>query len=220
MTFDRHSPALKAPQQAALRQVLAELSAPAEPGELDVEAAVLASFRSRVPPAAAAGRHSLPRRSLRRRFAPHARGLAAGLAAITIVAGGAAAAYAGVLPAPLQNFAHRVFDAPASPHPAAHHPGGGTPLPPGTTPARAVSPTKAPHSASPGPAHTHPQPRRAGHPSPPAHPAWPSARPSPHPDRSSHPVPPSQASQPASRSHSPGPPSGDSHTQQSSHAPE
>jgi hypothetical protein len=196
MIFDRLTPALKAPQQAALRQVLADLSGPAEPGDLAVEAAVLARFRNRVPPAALPG--PAPRMARWRRFAAHSRRLAAGLAAAAVVAGGAAAAYAGALPGPLQNFAHRVIDAPVARSPSGQQPGGVPHQRPGTTPARATSPGRAPHSAPPGPAHAHTQPGSDAHPSRPAHSSRPrpSANSSPHPARSSHPMPP-QASQPA-----------------------
>lgn len=200
MVFDRLSPALKAPHQAALRQVLDDLSGPAEPGELAVEAAVLARFRSRVHPAAA--RAAVARTSPWRRFMPHSPRLAAGLAAVAIVAGGSAAAYAGALPVPLQNFAHRVIDAPAARHPSGQQPGGGRHHRPGGTPAGAAFPRQAPHSTPPGSAHARTQPVSSAHPSRSAHPAQPrpSANPGPRPGRSSHPVPP-QASQPARESH-------------------
>ena len=203
MIFDRLSPALKAPQQAALRHVLTDLSGPAEPGDLTVEAAVLASFRSRVPPAAAAAA-PVPRTPVWQRFAPHSTRLAAGLVAAAIVAGGTAAAYAGALPGPLQDFAHQVIGAPAARHPSGHHPGGGPHLRPGATPAGATSPGRVPHSAAAGSAHAHPQPGGSAHSSRSAHPAQPrpSANSSPHPGRSSHPVPP-QTSQPAGGSHPP-----------------
>jgi hypothetical protein len=205
MIFDRLSPTLKAPQQAALRQVLADLSGPAEPADLMAEAAVLTRFRSRVPLAAAVvpgGPARVPYTSPWRQLAPHSPRLAAGLVAAAMVAGGTAAAYAGALPGPLQNFAHQVIDAPAARHRAGQQPGGSPhhqnpPPRPGAT-----SPGQARHSAAPGSARAHTQPGSSAHPSRSAHPAEPrpSANSSPHPGRSSHPVPP-QASQPARGSH-------------------
>jgi hypothetical protein len=209
MVFDRVPPPLNAsPQLAALHQVLADLSGPAEPGELAVEAAVLARFRSRVLPAAVspAGPAPAPRTSPWTRFAPHSRRLAAGLVAAVIVAGGTAAAYAGALPRPVQDFAHRMIDAPAGRHPSGQQSGVVPRHQPGTTPAGTASPRQAPHSAAPGSAGAHTQPGRDGHPSGSAHSAQPrpSAEPSAHSGRSSHTVPP-QASRPPNGSHSPHP---------------
>lgn len=46
----------------------------------------------------------------------------AALATATIAAGGTAAAYAGVLPAPVKDFAHRLIDAPPAHHGPMHRP--------------------------------------------------------------------------------------------------
>lgn len=204
MIFDRPAPTLTVPQQAALHQVLTDLSGPPEPGELTLEAAVLATFRSRSFPAAAADTTPgpAPHTSPWRRLAPHSPRLAAGLAAAAIVVGGAAAAYAGALPGPLQNLAHQAIGAPAAQRSAGRPPGGATHHRPGARPAGATTPARVPHSATTGPAHAQPQPGRRAHPSRPAHPAHglPSAKPSPPPERSSHPVPP-EPSRPASGSH-------------------
>ena len=214
MIFDRLVPALKAPQQTALRQVLADLSGPAEPGELTVEAAVLARFRSRVHLAAAvsAAPAPVPRTPLWLRFAPHSPRLAAGLVAAAVVAGSTAAAYAGALPGPLQNFAHRVIDAPAG-HPSGQRPGGGPHHRPGATRAARKYSGHVPHSATPGSTHAHTHPGRDAHPSRSPHPVQPrpAANSSPHPGRSSHPVPP-QASQPARGSRPPQPSRGPQQT--------
>jgi hypothetical protein len=211
MIFDRPTPTLTVPQQAALHRVLTDLSGPAEPGELTLEAAVLATFRSRSFPAVDTTRSPASHASPGRRLAPHSPRLAAGLAAAAIVVGGAAAAYADVLPGPLQNLAHQAFDAPAARHSADRPPGAPAHHPPGARPAGAASPTRVPHSATAGPAHAHRQPGRRAHPSRPAHPAHgrPSAKPSPQPERSSHPVPPepsrpANAGHPAQRSEPPG----------------
>ncbi len=110
-----------APEQAALvARMLADLAAPAEPGELAGETAARLAF-ARCP--SPAGISPATRRSARRRPlrlpVPRA-GLAAALVVAAAGLGGAAAAYAGVLPGPVQDVAHHMIGAPpahrADPH--------------------------------------------------------------------------------------------------------
>ncbi len=92
-------------------EMLAELAGPAEPGELAGEAAARFSFASSASPvrASPASRPAWQRPWL---SAPRA-GVAAGLVAAAVgLGGGAAAAYAGALPGPIQDFAHHMIGAP------------------------------------------------------------------------------------------------------------
>jgi hypothetical protein len=215
MLLDGVSPPPDAPAEtAALLPMLADLSGPAEPGELGVEAAVLSRFRSRVRPAAISGITSRPSRrtSPRRRLMPHSPRVAAGLAAAAIALGGTAAAYAGALPPALQDFAHHAIDAPAARH-ASQQRGHGPRHQPGITQTGSASPRHAPQSAAPGTANGHTQPGHGGNTGRAAHPAEPrpSAEPSPRPDRASHPgqsphasLPPRATRQPR-QSHTPQP---------------
>jgi len=109
--------------------VLAALSAGPSLGELAGEARALAEFRRRnvVP---------VPRRHARRSTAGLTSRLsakaAAGAAAATLVLGGAAtAAFANMLPAPIQRLAHDVIGAPDAPSAAQPVPARGTPTAPG-----------------------------------------------------------------------------------------
>lgn len=102
--------------------LLASLTAPAAPGPLTGEAAARSAFASAAaspvrawPVARVATRTRRPRLYIRR----NAR-LAAALAAVTVSLGAGAAAYAGALPGPIQDFAHHLIGAPA-----AHHAPGG-----------------------------------------------------------------------------------------------
>ena len=114
-------------------------------------------------------------------------------AAAAVAAGGlTAAAYADVLPAPVQSFAHRTLRAPA-PHPHPH------PLP---DPARPVTP---PSPAPPGPAthgrqSSHPAGQPSSHTPAPAASGTPASHPGhpPHPSHPSHP-PLGPASHPAGK---------------------
>lgn len=140
---------------AALPVMMADLSGPAEPGELAGEAAVLARFRSRVGPAGSSG---AARRSTRRkafwRLAPHSPRLAAGLVVAAIGLGGTAAAYAGALPGPLQDLAHRVLDAPPAHHGSGHQsgvvPGHGPSVAHAVTPSRQQAPPSAARGSTAG----------------------------------------------------------------------
>jgi hypothetical protein len=211
LILDGASPCPAAPPElAGLPELLADLSAPAEPGELALEAAVLARFRSRARTAGAPGvpRAPVPRKAPWR-GAPRSPKLAAGLVVAAIGLGGAAAAYAGVLPAPLQDFAHRTLEAPAARPAPGHHPGvvpaqrpgAGSATPPAGQHARrsaapgatagdrtrgtAAHATTPAHPATPGRAHPSPQPTRHPQPGPPARPTGPP-----------RPIRPPQASQP------------------------
>jgi hypothetical protein len=87
------------------------------------------------------------RRKPARRTVPRSAGVAAALAVAAIPLGGTAAAYTGVLPGPVQDFAHHVIHAPP-----AHRPGHPRQHPAGDTPGHgnAVAPT-ASQPASPEP---------------------------------------------------------------------
>ena len=104
-----------APQgMLVLAQKLADLSGPAKPGELTGEAAALLAFNRVVPPASVSPvshKRSTHRRS---RLASGRLRLASALTAAGLVLGGTAAAYAGALPASVQDFAHKMIGAPAA----------------------------------------------------------------------------------------------------------
>ena len=125
-----------APEQAhVVAEMLASLAGPADPGDLAAEPAVRSAFartvssaarRGPASPAVTAGPTSpgrdqpgeLPedgrqpdRRWPRLPIRLSAR-LGAALAAVLVMLGGTVAAYAGVLPGPIQNLAHRAIDAP------------------------------------------------------------------------------------------------------------
>jgi hypothetical protein len=107
-----------APEQAhVVADMLASLAGPADPGDLAAEPTLRAAFARAASPAAAPGPATPagPTRPGRRRsWLPirlSAR-LGAALAAVLVMLGGTVAAYAGVLPGPIQNLAHRAIDAP------------------------------------------------------------------------------------------------------------
>jgi hypothetical protein len=105
------------PEIHGLARMLAAVAGPAEPGDLPGQAAALAAFtRLASPPgtspaALRSARSSLPGRPARGRLP-----LAAALAAAAAGLGSTAAAYADVLPSPVQHFAHVAFGAPAPSH--------------------------------------------------------------------------------------------------------
>ena len=118
-----------APGLQPVADVLAALSAEPSLGELAGEARALAEFRRRagVP---------VPRRHARRSTAGLTSRLsakaAAGAVAATLVLGGAAtAAFADMLPAPIQRLAHDVIGAPDAPSAAQPAPARGKPTAPG-----------------------------------------------------------------------------------------
>jgi len=207
LLLDGASPPPEAPpEMAAMLPMLADLSGPAEPGELAIEAAVLSRFRSRVRPARISG--TTPPLSRRtspwHRLGPHSPRVAAGLAAAAIMLGGTAAAYAGALPPRLQEFAHRTIDAPAAGH-TSRQPGHGPRHQPGITQTGSPSRRHAPQSATPGTANDHTRPGShvgtgaATHPAEPR----PSAEPSPQPGQARHSGQPSHTSRPPQASQPP-----------------
>jgi hypothetical protein len=105
------------PEIHGLEHMLAAVAGPAEPGELTGEAATLAAFTrlgfpAGISPAAPrSARRSVPEWRARGRLP-----LAAALTAVAVGLGSTAAAYAGVLPDPIQHFAHEVIGAPAPHH--------------------------------------------------------------------------------------------------------
>jgi hypothetical protein len=152
-----------APGMRPVADILAALTAEASTGELAGEARALAEFRHRagVP---------VPRQRARRRPAglTSRLGVKAGAAitAVAMVLGGAAtAAFANVLPAPIQRLAHDAFGAP-TPEPSRHlpayhaHTSPGKRLPPGEPVAHQAgrphglpAPHATPESTAPGNPH-------------------------------------------------------------------
>ena len=130
------------PEIHGLARMLTAVAGPAEPGDLAGQAAAHAAFTRLVSPpgtspaALRSARRSLPERPARGRLP-----LAVALVAAAAGLGSTAAAYAGVLPSPLQHFAHVAIGAPAPPRdltlhvpaatssPAHTHPGPSTPAP-------------------------------------------------------------------------------------------
>lgn len=130
------------PEIHGLARMLTAAAGPAEPGDLAGQAAAHAAFTRLVSPpgtspaALRSARRPLPERPARGRLP-----LAVALAAAAAGLGSTAAAYAGVLPSPLQHFAHVAIGAPAPPRdltlhaPAVtssrthRHPGPSTPAP-------------------------------------------------------------------------------------------
>jgi hypothetical protein len=183
-----------APRIVALAENLVGLAAPPSAGELPGEAAALAAFlRSGSPASTLTLAGGPPQRRRRRRLAAGRARLAAAVAVVTVVLSGTAAGYAGVLPASVQDFAHRIIDAPAPQH-AAHHPHGATRRQgghPGAAPSS--SRTAGPeHPAKPGKGKAH-KGRHHGR-----HPGKGTKKPKPHPTHPAHPAKPHP-------SHSPGP---------------
>jgi hypothetical protein len=111
-------------------EMLASLTVPADSGDLAGEAAARRAFsraaspalpphhRRRATPRRASPRPAAQRRLSLRRRAPVGTRLAAVLAVASAALGGTAAAYAGVLPRPVQEFAHATIGAPAPHAPA------------------------------------------------------------------------------------------------------
>jgi hypothetical protein len=157
-----------------LAQMLAALAGPAEPGELDGEAAVRAAFSRTLSPA---GVSSTARRPVRRRRPRHSRRpgwsrvrLATVLVAAVAGLGSVLAAYSDVLPSPIQHLAHVAVAAPAPQPPAAL--GTGTRVRRSDRPvtSRPVTsrPARRPHhspvTAAPSPAAQTPTPRTGSYP--------------------------------------------------------
>ena len=212
MILDRVSPPPEAPpEMAALPQLLADLSGPADPGELAGQAAVLYRFRSRIGPTGAA---PPARRKSLWRLAPHGPRLAAGLVVAAVGLGGTAAAYAGVLPGPLQDFAHRAIDAPPASHRSSVVPGHKS----GIAPEVPGSRHQTPHPNAPSSVNDHGTTRSGTHPAGTGRPAKlrRSGEPSPqpaqrtrpttpvHPTSPGKPTTPPTPTRPAHRTHLPG----------------
>ncbi len=155
------------PVEPGLAELLRTLTAGPAPGELAGEGDALAMFRANAgqsatalttvlateapaPPEAAGGRQAP------RRLRWSARWAIAAATAVTLCGGMTAAAYAAVLPAPVQHLAHDVFGAVGVPD-AQHQPSssgpGGRSLQPGAAGSRRTSPGAAsPSSSAGGPA--------------------------------------------------------------------
>jgi hypothetical protein len=156
------------PEIHGLAHMLAGVAGPAEPGELTGAAATLAAFTRLGSPAGISlaaprsARRSMPEWRARGRLP-----LAAALTAVAVGLGGTAVAYAGVLPDPIQHFAHEIIGAPSPHHEFSGH-----------VPALASSPTHAPSpsatfaapesrkamSSVPGHGHSSPRDRQHGSP--------------------------------------------------------
>lgn len=108
-----------APQLRPLAESLALLTGRPGSDELDGEAATLAAFRREFGAASRVHRH---RRRRAGRLLPVQSAAAAVAAGIFSFGGLAVAAYAGTLPAPLQQLAHDIIAAPAPHHPLATRP--------------------------------------------------------------------------------------------------
>ena len=124
MIFDRRPiPPGAPPEMHDLALMLAAAAGPAEPGDLAGEAAVMAAFARLVSPASVSPAASRPaRRWLSRRPARARLPLAAALVTAAAGLGSITAAYAGVLPSPIQHFAHVTVGAPAPPADRPHRP--------------------------------------------------------------------------------------------------
>lgn len=119
-----------APEQAhVVAEMLSSLAGPADHGDLAAEPAVRMAFARAASAVAPASQARGSQAAARQAAHGHRRGrrraswlpiglsarLAATLAAVLVMLGGTVAAYAGVLPGPIQTLAHRAFGAPA-PH--------------------------------------------------------------------------------------------------------
>jgi hypothetical protein len=121
------SPPEVPPELSALPRLLAELTGPASPSELAGERVVLSRFRYHLSPAGVSPAGSAGRRGVGRRLAAYRARLAAAAAVVGVALGGTAAAYAGALPGPVQEFAHHLIGAPAA-GPSGYRPAGPGPL--------------------------------------------------------------------------------------------
>jgi len=104
------------PEIHGLARMLAAVAGPAEPGDLPGEAAAMAAFaRLGSQPGTSPAALRSARRSLSERPARGRLPLAVALAAAAAGLSSTAAAYAGVLPSPIQHFAHVTIGAPTPP---------------------------------------------------------------------------------------------------------
>jgi len=110
------------PEIHGLARMFAAVAGPAEPGDLPGQAAALAAFtRLTSPPGTSSAALRSARRSLSERPARGRLPLAVALAAAAAGLGSTAAAYAGVLPSPIQHFAHVALGALAPPRDVTLH---------------------------------------------------------------------------------------------------
>ena len=110
------------PEIHGLARMLAAVAGPAEPGDLAGQAAAQAAFtRLASPPGTSPAALRSARRSLSERPARGRLPLAVALTAAAAGLGSTAAAYAGVLPSPIQHFAHETIGAPPPAHGVAPH---------------------------------------------------------------------------------------------------
>ena len=110
------------PAMHALADNLVGLAALPAGGELPGEAAAVAAFlRSGSPTSTLTLVGGLPARTRGRRLIAGRARLSAAIAVAAVALSGTAAAYAGVLPASVQDFAHRIIDAPVAHHAATRH---------------------------------------------------------------------------------------------------
>lgn len=183
MIFDL--PAGDGPAEPGLDQLFRVLTSAAAPGELDSEGDALAMFRanfssSRSSASAAdtavivAGEPAQPglpagQRSSRGPFRWPARWAVAAAATVTLCGGMTAAAYAAVLPAPVQHLAHQVFGAVGVPD-SQRQPSSPAPSGPGTHGAPAGPGANAPGSGTPAPSAAATAPGASASPAPPAAP--------------------------------------------------
>jgi hypothetical protein len=146
-----------APWLLPVADVLGALRTEPSPGELAGEARALAEFRRRAGTPVA--RHRARRAA--RRTSRLSTKAAAGAAAGAVLLGGAAtAAFAGVLPAPIQQFAHDIIGAPGAPPASQPGPASGKP----TVPTPFASPAKHAASAKPHSTGRHPNRHADGQP--------------------------------------------------------
>ena len=165
MIFDRRPlPPRAPPEMHDLARMLAAVAGPAEPGDLAGEATVLAAFARLASPAGISPAASRPaRRWLSGRPARARLPMAAALVTAAAGLGSITAAYAGVLPGPIQHFAHVTVGAPLPSHgksersSAVIHPRPQVTHDPGTPaarPTRPAAPTPVPsNTGSPGQRH-------------------------------------------------------------------
>ncbi len=150
MIFDRRPlPPGAPPEMHDLARMLAIAAGPAQPGELAGEATALAAFARLASPANVSPAASRPaRRRLTRRPARARLPLAAALVTAAAGLGSMTAAYVGVLPTPIQHFAHVAMGAPAPDHDDVRGPSGLT-----STHSRVMTPGPA-ASTTPRPSHS------------------------------------------------------------------
>jgi hypothetical protein len=164
-----HLPDDLGPLEPGLGQLISVLTADATLDELAGEQAALAMFRASAPQAPAT--HRTPRALARRRLRRPAR--LAGVAALALAGGLAVAAYAAVLPAPVQHVAYRVLGfagVPDAHRSAPRSPGHSAPGP---------GPSKSRPASPPAASRTSPAPGSSGRPASPApRPGRPGPRPS------------------------------------------